>query len=73
MPHLIKVNTGEKARKEARMPRPLGPGLPDNVVSRVEKLEVVGSSFDDPGADWCEFRAYDADGELITCRRVMGY
>jgi hypothetical protein len=73
MPHLIKVNTGEKARKEARTPRPFGPGLPDSVVSRIEKLEVVGSSFNDPGADWCEFRGYDADGKIITSRRVMGY
>jgi hypothetical protein len=73
MPHLIKVNAGEKARKAARTPRPFGPGLPDSVVSRSEKLEVVGSSFDDPGADWCEFRAYDADSQLIASRRVMGY
>ena len=73
MPYLIKASTGEKARKAARAPRPFGPGLPDDVVGRVEKLEVVGSSFDDPGADWCEFRAYDADGQLITSRRVMGY
>jgi hypothetical protein len=73
MPHLIKASTGEKARKEARTPRPFGPGLPDSVVRRTEKLEVVGSSFDDPGADWCEFRAYDADGKLIASRRVMGY
>ena len=73
MPHLIKVSTGEKARKEARTPSPFGAGLPDDVVSRTEKLEVIGSSFDDPGADWCEFRAYDADGRLITSRRVTGY
>jgi hypothetical protein len=69
MPHVIKSNTVEKAR----MPRPFGPGLPDSVVSRIEKLEVVGSSFNDPGADWCELGAYDADGKLITSRRVMGY
>jgi hypothetical protein len=73
MPHLTKAKTGEKARKEARAPRPFAPGLPDSVASRTEKLEVVGSSFDDPGADWCEFRAYDADGRLITSRRVRGY
>jgi hypothetical protein len=73
MPHLIKASTGDEARKEARTPRPFGPGFPDIVVGRIQKLEIVGSSFNDPGADWCEFRAYDADGKLITSRRVMGY
>ena len=52
---------------------PFGPGFGEDVRAAVEKLEVWGTSASDPGADYCEFRAFDAQGTAIGTKRVDGY
>jgi hypothetical protein len=36
-------------------------------------LEVHGSEINDPGPDFCEFRAFDAGGNPAGTKRVNGY
>jgi len=57
----------------AASPPPFGPGFRDEVVARVETVEVWASGFDDPGEDFCEFRALDAAGNEIARTRIGGY
>jgi hypothetical protein len=64
---------GGRARKQAAAPPPFGPAFAPEIVARTERLEVHGSSFKDPGADFCEFRAFDAEGTLIATKRMEGY
>lgn len=73
MPHEISSSEGDRAKTEASSKPPFGPGFDAAVVSRVEKLEVTGSSFNDPGGDWVEFTGFDASGEVIATRRIAGY
>ncbi len=69
--YLIERLEGEKARSLVIRPRPFGPGLkPD---ARVEFVEVWGSSFNDPGDDWCEFRMFAADDQELGSYRFSGY
>ena len=74
MPHLIeKHEEQESAQRAAKTGTPFGPGFPVEIVEKTVRLEVWGSSFKDPGDDWCEFRAFDADGNKVGERRVVGY
>lgn len=74
MPHLIQTHaTPEAAQEVAKTREPFGPGFPNTVVEKIAKLEVWGSSLKDPGGDYCEFRAFDADGKTIDSRRLGGY
>jgi hypothetical protein len=41
-------------------------------VKEAERLEVWGSSFNDPGDDFCEFRVIK-NNETILTKRVDGY
>jgi hypothetical protein len=70
---LIHRGTGDAARQLAASQPPFGPALAADVVSRTETIEVWGSSFDDPGPDACEFRAFDASGNEIARTRIGGY
>jgi hypothetical protein len=47
--------------------------MPADVIERMDRLTIHGSSFSDPGDDWCEFRAFDALGTEIAYQRVNGY
>lgn len=71
--HLIHRGTGEAARELAGSPPPLGPAFGPGVASQTETIEVWGTSFDDPGRDFCEFRAMDAAGREIGRMRLGGY
>ena len=74
MPHLIeKHEEVESAQRAAKAGAPFGPGFSADVIEKTAKLEVWGSSFKDPGPDYCEFRAFDADGNKVGERRVGGY
>ena len=64
---------GERARKQAEVQPPFGPGFDAKIVGQTETLEVHGTSFNDAGPDYCEFRAFDAKGEQIGTRRIGGY
>lgn len=71
--HLVQRCAGEEARNMATSPPPFGPGFGPDVASRTETVEVWGSSSSDPGPDFCEFRAFDANGQEIARARTGGY
>lgn len=64
---------GGRARKQAAAPPPFGPEFNPEIVARTERLEVHASEFKDAGADFCEFRAFDAEGTLIATKKINGY
>jgi len=71
--HLIETLTGQAARTLAATRCPYGPGFSEEDAQSVHTLEVYGSSFNDPGPDFCEFRAIDAQGQAFPPRRITGY
>jgi len=64
---------GGRARKQAAAPPPFGPGFIPEIVSMTETLEVHGSEVNEPGPDYCEFRAINAEGTIIGTKRINGY
>lgn len=42
-------------------------------AERAADMELLGTSFSDPGPDYCEFRLRDGDGRVLATRRVDGY
>ena len=71
--HVIEKLEGDMARRTARQAAPFGAGFPVEIVEKTELLEIHGSSITDPGPDFCEFKAFDAEGMKIGERRVAGY
>ena len=71
--HLVREEKGDAARELAASRPPFGPGFGPDVASRTETIGVWGSSFGDPGPDYCEFRAMDASGREIARVRLGGY
>jgi hypothetical protein len=70
--YLIESRIGEAARAFAVLPKPFGPAFPQELAARLDKIEVHGTNFNDPGPDFCEFRAFAGDTPLHT-KRVWGY
>ena len=64
---------GQLARADAAAAPPFGAGFNAEIVVKTEVLEVNGSEFSAPGIDYCEFRAFDARGNLVGTKRVDGY
>jgi hypothetical protein len=64
---------GGRARKQASATPPFGPAFSAEIVAKTETLEVHGTEISDPGPDYCEFRAFNAEGNLIGTKRVNGY
>jgi hypothetical protein len=75
MPYRMTEAEGEAARELAtnRLWGPWAPGVASALAAQIERLELIASSFTDPGADWREWRAYDAQGKQIATRRRAGY
>lgn len=71
--HLVTQFKGENARTMARLPAPGGPGLTPAESEKVERIEVWGSSFTDPGPDYCEFRMMDVAGKVLSTHRMEGF
>ena len=72
MPYTDTTYTGAEAKAKAREGGFCAPDMAQK-ADDVEKLELICSSFDDAGADWSEWRAYDVAGRLIDTRRMGGY
>lgn len=68
--HKYAEYTGRRARTEAGRERPFGVAVHDQ---RIERLEIWATSFNDPGPEYCEFRCFDGDGNLIGTYRIDGY
>ena len=71
--NLIAKFTGNQAKQSAASKPPFGAGFSAEIVTKTETLEVHGSEINDPGPDYCEFRAIDASGNIIGTKRVNGY
>lgn len=70
MPHKVSET---KSKTEMTSPAPFGPGFSEAKAEQAERMEVWGSSFSDPGPDYCEFRLFDSEGRQIGSRVVDGY
>lgn len=74
MPYQIAEWRGEHARKAVQEKPPFGLSITDEeVIARVERVKVTGSSFTDPGDDWVLIEAFDAEGKDVASRKVEGY
>ncbi len=42
-------------------------------LNTVNRVEIHGTSLEDPGTDYCEFRVFDRSNKLMISRRELGY
>lgn len=42
-------------------------------LNAVNRVEIHGTSLEDPGDDYCEFRVFDRSNKLMISRRELGY
>ncbi len=71
--HLVDTLKGDSAKEAAYTKTPAGMGLDNKTVEKVITVEVHGSSFADPGPDFCVYVAKDAEGREIARHRREGY
>jgi len=72
MPNLYETHEGVEAIMRVNIGL-CGPQFGLDKIAKAAKLEVWGSSFDDPGADWCRFDLFDQNGERIASQTTPGY
>lgn len=60
--------------EKPRMIKPFGCKTPfdPGLVEQADRLEIHGSSFEDPGDDWCEFKLM-LGTQCIASQRCAGY
>lgn len=68
--YLIKET--EDKKKMVERP-PFGPGFSQDRADQAVKMQVWGTSFSDPGPDYCKFKLLDEDDRVIDTQRVDGY
>jgi hypothetical protein len=68
--YMISKHTGDEAREKAASH---WPGFDAETVTKTEHLEVWGTSFSDPGPDYCQFRAFDKNHKQVGVKNVDGY
>lgn len=71
--YLVSDMTGTEARDAAKRCPPFGPGFPAELAELAERLEVWGTSCDDPGPDKTVFKLFDEGGRVIGERELAGY
>ena len=71
--YLIEKYEGREMREKALDPYPFGGGFPATDVAKASLMEVHGSSATDEGPDFCLFKLFDANGELVAERKHNGY
>jgi len=71
MPNLYETHEGDKIAKVNG--GFCGPKFDAEALSKGVRLEVWGSSFDDPGPDWCRFDLIAQDGTRIATHTEPGY
>jgi len=72
MPHTIERYEGATAQKKAQASGWLEPDM-GNVAPRTDRLELIGSNFNDPGPDYCRWIAYDDQGHVLSTKTIDGY
>ena len=70
--YLYEAFDGKAAKDKAADTSILGANMPQ-VVEQVERLECHATNTNDPGEDYCEWRAFDKDGNWLGARKVPGY
>ena len=70
MPYVIEI-TSDKAKMTSKGLS--GPGFTPEQAAGATSMEVLGSSFSDPGPDCCTFRLLDEEGEVIEEKTINGY
>jgi len=72
--YVIEEIVGEKLKSAAMLVPPFGPGFAEAEVAKADRLVVKGSSFKDPGPDFCLFELFaGSDPKPVATRRVGGY
>ena len=71
MPYLIGKYEGNGKQLENKSA--FGPKFDEADVAKASVLKIWGSSFNDPGADWCRYELLDQDGNVFESRTVSGY
>ena len=66
-------NNKDQIRRLATEPKPFGPAFTEEEANQAAFYEVWGSSFNDPGPDFCEFKLLDKDKNIIKTKRIAGY
>ena len=69
MPYIIETTTDTDRMLK---PRPSGPGFSPDEALAASRMEIWGSSFSDPGDDWCEYRLLTPQGGFIAVVRLPG-
>jgi hypothetical protein len=73
MPYVIDRFEGVAAKTAAAKSYSFADPDMEEFVDKIEKLELIGSCFSDPGPDFCEWVAYNRRGEVVRRRRIQGY
>ena len=60
-------------KRSATSRPPFGPGFSEEELEGATALEVYGTSFSDPGPDYCEFKLLDAKGNVLLTKVVGGF
>ena len=67
--NVIKKNV----RQAAMAKKPFGPAFDAQTASMASRMEVWGTSLNDAGADYCEFKLFDKFDRPIDTKQVGGY
>ena len=69
----ISQHEGAVAQRVLTSRPPMGIGLAPEKAAEFDRLEIWGTDYSDPGADFCEFRVFRKDEETCTVYTVPGY
>ena len=74
MPYIGETIRGnENIRKHLKHEERFGVVFSEEKLQNAEKLELVYSSFNDPGPDWNSWCLYNSDGQRIGTITIDGY
>lgn len=69
--YLYDTIKGEKARQYCEDNLNMDPA--DWDLDAVNRIEIYGTSINDPGEDYCEYRVIDCQNKLIAVKRESGF
>lgn len=74
MPYIGQTIIGnENIRKYLKYEERFGVVFSEEKLQNTEKLEVIHSSFSDPGPDWNAWQLYDANNTTLAIITIDGY
>jgi len=71
--YIVESFTGPQAKDLATARRPFGPGFNEEEIPNIHSIDVLGTSCNDPGPDYCDFVVKDTQGNVIATKRIQGY